>query len=75
MLAGYGGVIGVMLGAQMGGPVWMLGGFLVTLPLAFVFAAISDTRQSTTVAVSTTVFGARLDRHRARAPDPPPRPA
>ncbi len=58
VLAGYGGVIGVMLGAQLGGPVWMLGGFLVTLPLAFVFAAISDTRQSTTVAISTTVFGA-----------------
>ncbi len=58
VLAGYGGVIGVLLGAQLGGPVWMLGGFLVTLPLAFVFAAISDTRQSTTVAVSTTVFGA-----------------
>ena len=58
VLAGYGGAIGVMLGAELGGPAWMIAGFLVTLPLAFVFAAISDTRQSTTVAVATTVFGA-----------------
>ncbi len=58
VLAGYGGAIGVLLGAELGGPAWMIAGFLVTLPLAFVFAAISDTRQSTTVAVATTVFGA-----------------
>ncbi len=36
----------------------MLGGFLLTLLLAFVFAAISETRQSTTVAVAMTVLGA-----------------
>ena len=36
----------------------MLGGFLLTLRLAFVFAAVSETRQSTTVAIATTVFGA-----------------
>ena len=36
----------------------MLAGFLVTFPLAFVFAAIAETRQSATVAVATTVLGA-----------------
>ena len=37
---------------------WMVGGFMVTILLAFVFAAVSETRQSTTVAVATTVLGA-----------------
>jgi phosphatidate cytidylyltransferase len=36
----------------------MLGGFALTLLLAFVFAAISETRQSTTVAVAMTTLGA-----------------
>ena len=35
-----------------------MAGFLVTFPLAFVFAAIAETRQSATVAVATTVLGA-----------------
>ena len=43
---------------ELGGLAWMLGGFLVTFLLAFVFAAVSETRQSTTVAIATTVFGA-----------------
>jgi phosphatidate cytidylyltransferase len=58
VLAGYGGAAGAILGAQLGDAVWMLGGFLVCFPLAFLFAAVAETRQSTTVAVSTTVFGA-----------------
>ena len=36
----------------------MLAGFLLTFPFAFVFAAVAETRQSTTVAVATTVLGA-----------------
>src|SRR5437867_10046083 len=36
----------------------MLGGFLLTYVLVFVFAAVSETRQSTTVAVAVTVLGA-----------------
>jgi len=58
VLAGYGGALAAVLGASWGGPEWMLGGFLLTLLLAFVFAAISETRQSTTVAVAMTVLGA-----------------
>ncbi len=58
VLAGYGGGAGAILGGQLGGAEWMLGGFLVVFPLAFVFAAIAETRQSTTVAIGTTVLGA-----------------
>jgi phosphatidate cytidylyltransferase len=58
VLAGYGGALGALFGAELGGLGWMVGGFLATFVLAFVFAAVSETRQSTTVAVSTTVLGA-----------------
>ena len=58
VLAGYTGASLALLGAWLGGPLWMTAGFLVTLPLAFVLKGISQTRQSLTVAVATTVFGA-----------------
>ena len=58
VLAGYGGAIGALLGAEVGDAEWMLAGFLVTFPLAFLFAAIASTRQSTTVALAATLFGA-----------------
>ena len=58
VLAGYGGALAVVVGASLGGAEWMLGGFLLTLLLAFAFAAVSETRQSTTVAIATTLLGA-----------------
>jgi phosphatidate cytidylyltransferase len=58
VLAGYGGALGAYLGAELGDAEWMLAGFLVVFPLAFVFAAVSAVRQSTTVAIATTVMGA-----------------
>ena len=58
VLAGYGGAIGALFGAELGGLGWMVGGFLASFVLAFVFAAVAETRQSTTVAISTTVLGA-----------------
>jgi len=58
VLAGYTGALLALLGAWLGGSVWMTGGFLTTLPLAFVLKGISQTRQSVTVAVATTVLGA-----------------
>jgi phosphatidate cytidylyltransferase len=58
VLAGYGGALAAVLGASWGGAEWMVGGFMLTLLLAFVFAAISETRQSTTVAVAMTMLGA-----------------
>jgi phosphatidate cytidylyltransferase len=57
VLAGYAGLALTLLGAQLDGPTWMLAGFLVTLALAFLLKGISETRQSLTVAVATTVAG------------------
>ena len=58
VLAGYGGALAAFFGAEVSGADWMLAGFLLTFVLSFVFAAVSETRQSTTVAVAATVFGA-----------------
>jgi phosphatidate cytidylyltransferase len=58
VLAGYGGALAAVLGATLGGPAWTVGGVGLTLLLAFLFAAVSETRQSTTVAVAATVLGA-----------------
>jgi phosphatidate cytidylyltransferase len=58
VLAGYGGAVAGLVGAQVDGGAWLTGGFLLTFVLAFVFAAVSETRQSTTVAVAATVLGA-----------------
>jgi phosphatidate cytidylyltransferase len=57
VLAGYTGLVLTLLGVQLDGPVWMLGGFLTTLALAFLLKGVSETRQSLTVAVATTVAG------------------
>jgi phosphatidate cytidylyltransferase len=58
VLAGYGGAFFALLGAELGGPAWMAAGFLSSLALAFLLKGIAQTRQSTTVAVGTTVLGA-----------------
>jgi phosphatidate cytidylyltransferase len=57
VLAGYAGLVLVLLGAQLSGTTWMLAGFLATLALAFLLKGVSETRQSLTVAVATTVVG------------------
>jgi phosphatidate cytidylyltransferase len=56
-LAGYAGLALALLGTQLGGPLWMVGGFLTTLAFAFLLKGVSETRQSLTVAVATTVVG------------------
>ena len=58
VLAGYGSAAVALVGATAGGYVWMLGGFLLAFVLAFAFAAVAETRQSTTVAIATTILGA-----------------
>ncbi len=58
VLAGYGGALAAFFGAEISGGDWMLAGFLLTFVLSFVFAAVSETRQSTTVAIAATVLGA-----------------
>ena len=57
VLAGFAGLVLSLLGAQLGGIPWMTAGFLATIALAFVLKGISQTRQSMTVAIATTVLG------------------
>ena len=56
--AGYIGVLLGLFGAKTGGPGWMIGGILSTLPLAFAMKGISASRQTPTTAISSTVLGA-----------------
>jgi phosphatidate cytidylyltransferase len=58
VLAGYIGVVAALLGAQLGGLEWMLGGLLVTLLLAFLLFLVATTRAPATVAISGTILGA-----------------
>src|SRR4029079_16121271 len=53
----YGGALLALLGAEMGGVVWLLGGFLATFVLAFVLHAVSSTRAPTTASVGSTILG------------------
>jgi phosphatidate cytidylyltransferase len=57
VLAGYAGALAALLGAQLGGPEWMAGGFMLTLLLAFLLYGIAETRQPATVTMSVTVLG------------------
>jgi phosphatidate cytidylyltransferase len=57
VLAGYAGALATLLGAHLGGPEWMAGGFMLTLLLAFLLYGIAETRQPATVTLSTTVLG------------------
>jgi phosphatidate cytidylyltransferase len=45
------------VGAQTGGLVWLLGGFLTTFVLAFLLHALASTRAGTTAALSSSVLG------------------
>ena len=57
VLAGYAGGIATLLGAELGGPTWMVGGFMLTLLLAFLLYGIADTRQSGTITMGSTILG------------------
>ena len=54
----YIGTVLALLGAQKGGVVWMLGGFLTCFIVGFALSAISSTRAPATAAVGATVLGA-----------------
>jgi phosphatidate cytidylyltransferase len=56
VLAGYLGAVLTLLGVQLGGVSWMLGGLLATLALSFLVWGISSTRQSASAAISLTVL-------------------
>ena len=56
--AGYVGGVLALVGAELGGLPWMLGGALTAFPLAFALKGISATRQAPTASISATVMGA-----------------
>jgi phosphatidate cytidylyltransferase len=56
--AGYIGAALALVGAEMGGVGWMIGGVLTTFLFAFALKAISEARQAATIAISGTVMGA-----------------
>ena len=58
VLAGFGGAAAALVGAQVGGIEWMVGGFLATFLLAFFLFLVATTRAPATVAISGTVLGA-----------------
>lgn len=58
VLAGYLGAVAMLLGTEMGGVPWLLGGVMVTLLLAFVLQGFAGTRQPATVAIGSTLLGA-----------------
>src|SRR6202035_3676055 len=53
----YGGVLLALVGAQTGGIVWLVAGFLATFVLGFVLYALSSTRAPTTAALGSTILG------------------
>jgi phosphatidate cytidylyltransferase len=57
VLAGYAGATATLVGAELGGATWMVGGFMLTLLFAFLLYGIADTRQSGTITMSSTVLG------------------
>jgi phosphatidate cytidylyltransferase len=57
VLAGQIGLLLTLLGAQLGGLVWMVGGLMATLLLAFAQYGVSSTRQPATIAIGSTFLG------------------
>jgi phosphatidate cytidylyltransferase len=58
VLAGYCGGAAMLVGAQLGGIQWMVGGFVATPLLAFLLYLVASTRAPATAAISATVLGA-----------------
>jgi phosphatidate cytidylyltransferase len=56
--AGYVGAALALLGAELGGIGWMVGGLFTTFALAFLLKAISAARAASTIAISATVMAA-----------------
>lgn len=57
-LAGYAGAALALVGAELGGQQWMIGGFVATLLFALLLNGVSETRAPATVAIGSTVLGA-----------------
>jgi phosphatidate cytidylyltransferase len=57
VLGGYLGFVATLLGLQLGGIEWMLGGLLATFVIAFVVYGLGGVRQSATTSFGVTVLG------------------
>lgn len=57
VLGGYLGFVATLLGLQLGGLEWMLGGLLVTFVFAFVVYGLGGVRQSATSSFAVTLLG------------------
>jgi phosphatidate cytidylyltransferase len=57
VLGGYLGFVLTLLGLQLGGLEWMLGGLLATFVLAFVVYVLGGVRQSATTSFGVTLLG------------------
>ena len=57
VLGGYLGFAATLLGQQLGGPEWMLGGLLATFVLVFVVYGLGGIRQSATTSFGVTLLG------------------
>jgi phosphatidate cytidylyltransferase len=55
--AAYIGTVLALVGAEKGGVVWLLGGFLTTFVAAFAFNTVATTRAPATAAIGSTVLG------------------
>jgi phosphatidate cytidylyltransferase len=58
VLAGFLGAVLALVGAELAGPAWMVGGFLTTPAVAFLLLGVRASRAPTTAAVGVTVLGA-----------------
>ena len=57
VLGGYVGLVLTLVGTQTGGIVWMIGGLISTVSVAFVVFGFSDARPSATAAIALTLLG------------------
>lgn len=57
VLAGYIGFVLALLGLELGGLSWMVGGIAATLVFSFVFFGLSDVRPSATTSFGVTLLG------------------
>lgn len=57
VLGGFAGLTLVLLGTQLGGPTWLLGGILATVAVSFFLFLVSSARQSATAGFAVTLLG------------------
>jgi phosphatidate cytidylyltransferase len=56
VLAGFGGLVLALVGAQLGGPTWLLGGLMATVGLSFLVFLVSSARQAATGSFAVTLL-------------------